>query len=158
MNIEWVKDVAKKYIIFTTLITIWVIAFLLWGTDENNIEVPKENTLETEQSRCIDIPEDLITDIESWLNIDWGWELINVKWVRSKDFDERYFVSWYLKWEWISENEIIATFTIDSLERGKTMIGSVNAFAKEFAVWPTLRIIDNSNDWIKQSQDCVKDL
>lgn len=154
MNIKWVKDFFKKYIIFTTLVSIWFIVFLLWNTDEKQIEVQKNN-IQEEVNRCLDIPEDLVTDIESWLTINWWWKLINVKGVKSNDFEERYFISWFLQWEWISENEI-ATFTVSSLEKWKTMIWSVNAFAKEFAEWPTPRIIDSTNDWIKQSQECLK--
>ncbi len=155
MDKKEVKDIFKRYIIFTTLVSIWVITFLLWDTENNKNEETK-NIIQTESNRCLDIPSDLITSIESWLTITWWWKLINVKGVKSNDFKERYFISWFLKWEWISENEIIATFTVWSLDRGKTMIGSVNAYAKEFAEWPTPRIINNSNDWIKQSQECIK--
>ena len=155
MDKKEVTSNLKKYLIFTTLVSIWLISVLIWDTDEKKIEEP-QNTVQAELNRCLDVPIDLITDIESWLTIDWWWKLINVKGVKSNDFEERYFISWFLKWEWISENEIIATFTVWSLDRGKTMIGSVNAYAKEFAEWPTPRIINNSNDWIKQSQECIK--
>jgi hypothetical protein len=155
MNKKEVTSNLKKYLIFTTLISIVVISVLIWDTEEEQIDTP-ENIVQTDINRCLDIPTDLVADIESWLEITWWWKLVDVKGVKSNDFEERYFISWFLQWEWISENEIVVTFTVDSLDRWKTMIGSVNAFAKEFAVWPTPRIINNSNDWIKQSQECIK--
>ena len=39
---------------------------MLWDTDEKNDVTPKENIVKTEQNRCLDIPEDLIADIEEY--------------------------------------------------------------------------------------------
>lgn len=116
---------------------------------------PKE-VEKVDLSRCINIPLDLISWIEEWLTIDGGGNLIWVQAVKSKDFENVYFISWYLQWAWIKDKSYIATFTTNSLEYWKWMIGSVNSFSKEFSEYPELKNITKYSDWVKESSSCVE--
>lgn len=144
----------KHYMVLVYSLVIFVLFLFFSGEWDNN---ESSNTKEVVQlNRCLDVPKELIESIESWLTINGWWNIIKMKAVKSKDFDERYFISWFLQWEWFGVNDTIATFTVSSLDVGNTLIGSVNSMAKEFSQWPTPKIINSSNDWIKESEICIK--
>ena len=116
------------------------------------------DTTTVDLTRCLSVPSDLVAWIEEWLTIDgWG-EFTNVQAVKSTDFENVYFISWYLQWAWIEQNTYTATFASNSLELWWWLVGSVDGSAKEFSVFNSFKQVTRLDDWSKESIACVKNV
>jgi len=114
------------------------------------------NTQSYDLTRCLEVPSDLVNWIQEWLTIDWWGTFTNVQAVKSNDYDNVYFISWYINWAWIEKDKYIAMFASNSLELWGWLIGSVNSFAKEFSVYLDFKEVNQFDDWGKESEYCVK--
>lgn len=120
---------------------------------------------ETETSRCLAVPDVIVTRLNDGLNMSGG-SIKNLSAVKSTDFSSVYFISGELDGPGLEREGDIATFMTNKLDYdGATF--SADAIATEFSDWPDITktnvLADGgvslgalmSSDGFKESRECV---
>lgn len=130
-------------------------------------EVVSEEVLETEMveaSRCLEVPDVMVTRLNDGLNIRGG-SIKNLSAVKSDDFSSVYFISGELDGPGLEREGDVATFMTNKLD-STGMTFSADAVATEFSDWPNITSTNllgegvslgvlMASDGFRESQDCV---
>lgn len=154
------KSIYKKWWFWVGgIVVIFILIGILGEGDESNTNQAIQPQGEQTASRCLDVPTETLSRIESGLKDD-DITLRNAQAVRSDDFEKVYFISADLQGPELEGTGDIATFAANNID-GPGLVLSVDDVAKEFTDWlhgdreGAQFHVTMSDDGARESHDCV---
>lgn len=156
---KWLKIVGGA---FAALLLLVIIIGASSSTETENSEKPQESSQESKEepvaSRCEDVPNNIVANINEGFNTE-GISFRKAQAVKSNDYESVYFVSGDLQGSGLEGEDDFATFATNKLDEVGIYM-AVDAVANEFSVFPdgatTDAQLSMSDDGARESLSCLR--